>query len=219
MTFVILCWWYRVFSSSNPGIITARDVQNVHKLQWMSINTSICTASVNSLWLQKTLIMYWPSNKIQVRGTPTLVMLKALLLRPELTSRCPSWHILNPILNPRKLAILVVENRFPDLCVYFIIRWFYWCSSDMATWSSWVLVFSSVWEVLQGVTVASPGSLVDCGCYKLGNSQKCVLVSRIHSSSVYRGIGLGIQIFLPCPPPLQRWNGVVHYCLQPSCGS
>ena len=71
-------------------------------------------------------------------------------------------------------------------------------------------MFSSVWEVLQGVTVASPGSLVGCGCYKLGHSQKCVLVSRIHSSSGYRGIGLGIRIFLPCPPPS---SGGMELCI------
>ena len=125
---------------------------------------SMCATSANSSQLQKTLIVHWISSKIQVRGTTTFVRLKALPLRPELTNRCPSWHILNNVLNPSKLADLLAEDRFTKLRVESIRSWVAWRVDDRLTWSIYVLVFSSIWEASQGVTVASLGSLVGCVC-------------------------------------------------------
>ena len=50
------------------------------------------------------------------------------------------------------------------------------------------------------------------------NSQQFVLVHRIHRSCDYRVVGLGIRIIMYCLP-LQRCNGVVNYCIHPSCVS
>ena len=164
MTFSIPCGWYHVVDFSNPGTTTARDVQTILALQWMALVPSICAASVNRLRLQKTLIADWMSNKIQVWGTPYWVRSIFLPLRPKLTSRCLSWHILNPVSNPNKLAALLAKYRFPELCVYSIIIWVALWTTDRETWSIYVPVLSAVWEVSQGVTLLSPGSLVDCVC-------------------------------------------------------
>ena len=115
------------------------------------------------------------------------------------------------------------KYRFPKLCMDSIIIWFAWQVADRDTCSRSIQMFSAVWEVLQGVKLA-PWVHWWIVCVpvhpndEVGNLHQYGLVSRIHISYSYYGIGLGIRILLYCLP-LQWWYGVLHYCLHPSCGS
>ena len=144
MIFFIPCGCYHVISCLNTGITTARYVWTTSALQWMAMDPSICATSSNRSRLQEKLIMDWMSNKIQVRGTPTLVMLKSLPLHMELNNRRPYQNILNPVSNPSKLAVLLTKDRFPELCVDSISIWVVYRAADSTTCASCMTVLSAL---------------------------------------------------------------------------